>query len=497
MNGTSGSEPLGDPTNPSAEEVAAWFAGEPRRIHLIGLAGTGISALALILVELGHHISGSDQRSAPVLDRLRELGATAHVGHDPGHVEGADIVICSTAIKADHPERVAAASAGLPVLTRADALAGLTRLRPTIAVSGTHGKTTSTAMIALALRSAGVPVSWLVGSTVPALETAASWGDGEWFVVEADESDDTHLALARSAVLLTNAEGEHLDFHGTLGRVIDGYVEFLDGVAASDPHQPPSVGRAGPVRVAGADDPGAALVSNAVDGVVTFGTTPGADWRLEVVSRSVTGTTSTLTTPSGAVIALSVSVPGDHNAINAAGVVALAGELGFDPVRAAAGVAAFTGTGRRFEHRGVAAGVTFVDDYAHHPTEVAATLAAASGWEGGRIVAVFQPHLYSRTQRLADRFGAALAVADVVVVADVFAAREDPIPGVDGTLISQAARRHGAAHVVDAPERSALAEAVAALIQPGDLVLTMGAGDITAVAEELGAVLPGTQGATS
>ena len=479
------------PGHPSASEVAGWLGGGPRHIHLIGLAGTGISALAMILVELGHHVSGSDQRSAPVLDRLVEAGAVAHVGHDPGHVEGADLVICSTAIRADHPERVAATSAGLPVLTRADALAGLTRLRPSIAVSGTHGKTTSTAMMALALRSAGARVSWLVGSTVPALETAASWGDGEWFVVEADESDDTHLALARAAVLLTNAEGEHLDFHGTLGRVIDGYVEFLEGAGATDPDEAPSSGPARPVRVAGADDPGAALVGRAVEGVITFGTASDADWRLEVLGRSVTGTTSTLTSPSGEVIPLSVSVPGDHNATNAAGVVALAGELGFDPFRAAAGVAAFTGTGRRFEHRGVAKGVSFIDDYAHHPTEVAATLAAASGWEGGRVVAVFQPHLYSRTQRLADRFGAALAVADVVVVTDVFAAREDPIEGVDGTLISAAARRHGATDVVDAPDRSTLVEVVAALIRPGDLVLTMGAGDVTAVAEELGAVLPG------
>jgi UDP-N-acetylmuramate--alanine ligase len=325
----------GDPSgpgHPSASDVAGWLGGEPRHIHLIGLAGTGISALAMILVELGHHVSGSDQRSAPVLDRLVEAGATAHVGHDPGHVEGADLVICSTAIRADHPERVAATSAGLPVLTRADALAGLTRLRPSIAVSGTHGKTTSTAMMALALRSAGARVSWLVGSTVPALETAASWGDGEWFVVEADESDDTHLALARAAVLLTNAEGEHLDFHGTLGRVIDGYVEFLEGAGATDPDEAPSGGPARPVRVAGADDPGAALVGRAVEGVVTFGTASDADWRLEVLGRSVTGTTSTLTSPSGEVIPLSVSVPGDHNATNAAGVVALAGELGFRSV---------------------------------------------------------------------------------------------------------------------------------------------------------------------
>ncbi|MGB3159416.1 MAG: UDP-N-acetylmuramate--L-alanine ligase [Candidatus Microthrix parvicella] len=467
-----------------AHAVAGLLAGTPRRIHLIGLAGTGISALAMILRELGHEVSGSDQRAAPVLERLTELGVTAHVGHDPAHVVDADLVICSTAIKADHPERQAAVDAGLPVLSRAEALAGLTRLRTTIAVSGTHGKTTSTAMLALAMRSAGANVSWLVGSTVPALGSPAHWGDGDWFVVEADESDDTHLALARTAVLLTNAEGEHLDFHGTLGRVIDGYVEFLTGNPADAATSPT-------VRVAGLDDHGAALVAKAVGGVVTFGTTPGTDWWLEVLTEAVTGTTSMLTSPSGDRIALRLAVPGDHNARNAAGVVALVGELGFDPHLAAAGVASFTGTGRRFEHRGSVGGVSFIDDYAHHPTEVAATLAAASGWDGGRVVAVFQPHLYSRTQRLAEHFGAALAAADVVVVTDVFAAREEPIEGVDGTLISEATRRHGGVHVADAPNRSDLGAVVRALVRSGDLVLTMGAGDVTTLADELGAVRPG------
>ena len=265
-----------------------------------------------------------------VLDHEREL---TDRGRRDAHAVGewlaaqeidADLVICSTAIKADHPERQAAVDAGLPVLSRAEALAGLTRLRPTIAVSGTHGKTTSTAMLALAMRSAGANVSWLVGSTVPALGSPAHWGDGDWFVVEADESDDTHLALARTAVLLTNAEGEHLDFHGTLGRVIDGYVEFLTGNPADAATSPT-------VRVAGLDDHGAALVAKAVGGVVTFGTTPGTDWWLEVLTEAVTGTTSMLTSPSGDRIALRLAVPGDHNARNAAGVVALVGELGFDP----------------------------------------------------------------------------------------------------------------------------------------------------------------------
>lgn len=482
---------------PGGAQVADWLSGDPRRVHLIGLGGTGISALAMIIAELGHVVSGSDQREAPVLEQLRTMNVTAHVGHDPAHVSDAELVICSTAIKAEHPERAAAVAAGVPVLSRAEALAGLTRLRPTIAVSGTHGKTTSTAMCALALRSAGVDVSWLVGSTVPALGTAARWGDAEWFVVEADESDDTHLALARTAVLLTNAEGEHLDFHGTLGRVIDGYVEFLSDDGRDAGTQPA-------VRVAGADDSGAALVASAVGDVVLFGADHDAPWHLEVQARSVTGTTSQLTSPSGEQIELRLAVPGDHNARNAAGVVALAGELGLDPQLAANGVATFTGTGRRFESRGVADGVTFIDDYAHHPTEVAATLAAASHWSDGRVVAVFQPHLYSRTQRLAHQFGTALASADVVVVTDVFAAREEPIDGVDGTLISAATReacanrppgadgRAGVAEVVDAPQRSHLAAVVGGLVQPGDLVLTMGAGDITTLATELGARLLGS-----
>ncbi|MEZ5380904.1 MAG: UDP-N-acetylmuramate--L-alanine ligase [Microthrixaceae bacterium] len=468
---------------PDDATVAELFGGSPRRLHLVGLGGTGISALAMILGELGHHISGSDQRDAPVMDRLRRLGAVAHVGHDAGHVAGADLVICSTAIKADHPERLAAAEAGIPVLSRAQALAGLTRLRPTVAVSGTHGKTTSTAMAALALRGAGADVSWLVGSDVPALGAAASWAGHDYFVVEADESDDTHLALAREAVLLTNAEGEHLDFHLTLGRVIDGYVEFMGGTPVDDPARVPRV------RVAGVDDPGAALVAAACPAVTAFGSGERAAWRLDVRDRSVTGTRSVLTSPQGERIDLVVSVPGDHNALNAAGVVTLAAELGLDPRGAAEGVAHFTGTGRRFEQRGSVAGVTFVDDYAHHPTEVAATLAAATGWDGGRVVAVFQPHLYSRTQRLADRFGEALAAADVVVVTDVFAAREEPLPGVDGTIVSAAARSHGATEVHDARDRSQLAALVGEIMAPGDLVLTMGAGDITTLATELGAAL--------
>jgi UDP-N-acetylmuramate--alanine ligase len=462
---------------------APGLEGGPRTVHLIGVGGVGMSGLARLLLAAGHRVTGSDRSESATLEALRALGARVWAGHDGTRIGRPDLVAASTAIRATNPELVAARLLDIPVLGRAQLLALLMAGRTGIAVAGTHGKTTTTGMVVAVLEAAGLDPSFAVGGDFKASGVNAAAGAGPHFVAEADESDGSFLELAPTVAVVTNVEADHLDHWGDLASVQRAFRSFVGRL--------PAAGTA----VLCADDQGALdLAGAAACQVVTYGFAAAADVRGEVLAIDGGGARFAVVAGGESLGEVALVVPGRHNVQNALGAIAAALAAGAPFAAAVAGLAGFTGAARRFHLRAVAGGVTVVDDYAHHPTEVAASLAAArlGGWK--RVVVVFQPHLYSRTRLFADEFGQALAAADLLVVTDVYAAREDPEPGVDGALVAGAARRaRPDLDCVYEPDRTALAPRVAALVQPGDLVLTLGAGDITNLADELGPLL-GTAG---
>lgn len=440
----------------------------PDRIHLVGVGGSGMSGLAKLLAQGGRAITGSDLRPSPGFGELRDLGVEVWVGHAPAAMAGAQLVVASSAIPEADPEVTAARERGVPVWRRPDLLDALTAAMPAIGFTGTHGKTTSTALAVTALRAAGRDPSFLVGGRMLGLGTSAHLGEPDLFVLEADEAFGTFQRLHLRGLLVTNIEADHLDHYGTVDELRHAFR---------------SVARAtrGPV-VACRDDPEAAALADDV-GAITYGLDTEADWRITDLETGPSGVTFGLV-GHGDLVRIDVPRPGAHVAANAAGVVALLVELGFPAAEIGAGMAAFAGIRRRFEFRGRINDVAVIDDYAHHPTEIAATLAAARAQHDGRLVAAFQPHRYSRTAEHWEAFGLALAAADLVIVTDVYAAGEPPIPGVTGELVAQAA----AGKDIDVryvPLRSRLAEVTAAAVQPGDLLVTLGAGDITNLPTEL------------
>jgi len=443
----------------------------PLAIHVVGLGGAGMSAIAEVLMTMGHRISGSDQRPSPALDRLRGLGVDARVGHDAVHVNpGVDALAVSTAIGADNPEVLAARRSGIPVLRRADVLAALTGLRRTVAVAGTHGKTTTSALLSSALFAAGLDPSFVVGGEIAEFGTGARWGSGEWLVVEADESDGTFLDLEVAIAVVTSVEPDHLEHYGGFDALVDAFGLFL-----SD----------GEARLVCADDPIAARLGAACS-AVTYGFEPAAD--LEIVDYlAARSATSFMLVRDGVELGrVQVPLPGRHNARNATAAVGAALLAGATFDAAAAGVASFAGVGRRSQVRGERAGVTYVDDYAHLPGEVAPTLAAAreGGWR--RVVCVFQPHRYSRTEALWADFADAFADADVVVITEIYSAGEAARPGVSGRLVADAVRdRHPSARVEWLPERADVVTFLRRELRDGDLCLTLGAGDLTTLPDEL------------
>ena len=435
----------------------------PRPIHLVGVGGAGMSGLARLAADAGYRVSGTDREDGPALAALRSAGVAARAGHRaealPGDVEA---VVVSTAVPDDNPEVVEARRRGLPLLHRAAFLDELMSGRRGIAVAGAHGKSTTSAMLALALGDATACVG---ATTVAGSGTGGAWGAGPWFVAEADESDRSLLALHPEAALLLNVDHDHHATFASIDEVEDVFREFVGGL-------PPDG-----VLVVGPDARARRCAEVARCRVLTVG---GDDPDLAVEAGD--GAAS-LVDRDGRRFPLRLSLPGRHNQDNAACAAAMAAWCGVPLGTAAERLEAFTGVGRRFEDRGEAAGVRVVDDYAHHPAEVAATLAAARETGHARVIAVFQPHLYSRTREMAGQLGAALAAADAVVVTEIYAAREQPEPGVSGRLVADAVP-------AGVPVRFAatLAEAVDAaleLARPGDLVLTLGAGDITLLGEEL------------
>ncbi len=439
--------------------------GAYRHVHLVGAAGAGMSGIATILAGLGHTVTGSDLRGGPALDGLAAAGLDVWAGHHPGRAAAADLVAASSAVPDDDPELAAARAAGTPVWRRPRLLGALTAARPALGLAGSHGKTTATAMAVTALRAAGHDPTFIVGGELIGAGAGAHLGDPDLFVLEADEAFGTFCLLALRGLLVTSVEADHLDHYGTLDRLEAAFADVAARVG-------------GPV-VSCADDPGAARLAAAC-GAITYGTAAGADWRVSDVRPAGWAVRFHLDGPA-ANLDVCVPRPGDHVARNAAGVVALLAACGYDPAAMAEGLAAFAGVRRRSEVRGRGGGIIVVDDYAHHPTEIAAMLAAARASHTTRIWAVFQPHLYSRTRDLAAELGAALAGADRVVVTDVYGAREAPQPGVTGELVADAV----GGPVDYVAECADLAPFLAARTEPGDLVLFLGAGDITAAAGEL------------
>ena len=442
------------------------------RIHMVGAGGAGMSAIAKVLAARGHELSGSDLRGGAGLDALADLDIAVSVGHNPTVVQGASLVVASSAVPDYDEELQAARDQGIPVWRRPQLLEALTASMPTIGATGTHGKTTTTAMIVSALRAMGEDPSFIVGGELLDLSTNGHFGDPDFLVLEADEAFRTFESLHLVGLVVTNVEHEHVDHFESEQDLVDSVVAVAGKVD-------------GPV-VACLDDPGSREVARRTSSL-TYGFGDDADWRITDISTRPEGVRFDLE-KNGRRCRVALAHPGTHIAKNAAGALALLAELGHDLEEAAAAISTFRGVGRRWEHKGTVGGVVLYDDYAHHPTEVEAIIDAAGAVSQGRIWAVFQPHLYSRTQRFSEEFGKALASADVAVVTDVFGAREEPVPGVTGQLVADSVDAAGGdVHYV--PHRYDLAEFLAPKLRPGDLVVSMGAGDITLLHTELAPLL--------
>ena len=454
---------------------------DPRPVHFMGIAGAGMSGLALLSRQQGIAITGCDNDPSGAAD-LAALGVEIWRGHDPGHVTGVRAVVVTAAVPGDHPELERARALGVPVVRRADALSQAVAGGTVVAVAGTHGKTTTTVMVTEALAAAGRDPTGLAGGRVARWGGNARLGGRALYVVEADEYDRAFLSLAPAVAVVNNVEADHLEcYGGNVAALEDAFVQFAHGARRA---------------IVGADDAGAARVAARLTiPVWRVGTGKDADGRIVDAELTERGSTARIALPGagGHPVTLRLRVPGLHNVRNAAVALAVVRELGAELEPAVAALAEFTGVGRRFERVGEARGVTVVDDYAHLPTEVQATLAAARQmFPRRRVVAVFQPHLFSRTALHGEALGRALAAADVVVVAPIYAARERPVPGVSADLVARGAARAGATTVA-VRERSGLTERVAETVRAGDVVFTLGAGDITRVGPELLAQL-GTEG---
>ncbi|MEE8330726.1 MAG: UDP-N-acetylmuramate--L-alanine ligase [Acidimicrobiia bacterium] len=443
------------------------------RVHVVGIGGYGMSGLAKLLAQSGIEVTGSDLKPSRASDALAELGVATWIGHRPESVPEVELVVASSAVPESDPELRAAADVGIPVWQRPRLLAAITEAMPGIGFTGTHGKTTSTAMAVAAWRALGEDPSFMVGGDLPDLNTNAHLGDRELFLIEADEAFGTFLSLELTGLTVTGVEADHLDHYGTLGALEDAFAAVAGEVD-------------GPVVVC-IDDAGGRGLAERV-GALTWGTSPDADWVIDAVEHGAWQVRFRLT-GRGRSIDVEIPKPGLHIARDAAGVLALAAELGNDPAEAATGLKDFAGVRRRFEVRARVRGVTIVDDYAHHPTEIGAVLAAARVGPWSKVWAVFQPHRYSRTAELASSFGRALAVSDHVVITDVYGAGEVPIPGVTGHLVADAVLNAGGERVAYQPDRRQLARHLASIVGDGDLVLMMGAGDITSAADELATLL--------
>jgi UDP-N-acetylmuramate--alanine ligase len=450
------------------------FRSRPAKIHFVGVGGIGMSGIAEVLLNLGYEVSGSDLRGSDLTRRLAALGGRMLEGHARAHVTDVDVVVVSSAVRKDNPEVVEARARKIPVIPRAEMLAELMRLKYGVAIAGSHGKTTTTSLAAHLLAHAGLDPTAVVGGKVNAFGSNAKLGKGDYMVVEADESDGSFLHIPPTIAVVTNVDPEHLDHWKTPEALRQGFVAFVNRV--------PFYGLA----ILCIDHPGVqSLLPDVEKRFVTYGEAPQADYRaarIELSGHRVAFDAFRRDEPLGR---FAVSMVGRHNALNALAVVALGDEMGIPHEVTRAALASFAGVQRRFTVRGEAGGATVVDDYGHHPAEVKATLKGAREAFGRRVVCVFQPHRYTRTRDLLGEFATAFNDADVLVLSEIYAAGEEPLPGVSGAALADAIRAHGHRDVTFVPERARLAAVARERVRPGDLVLTLGAGDVTQVGPEL------------
>ena len=454
--------------------------GRTRRVHFVGIGGIGMSGIAELLVNLGYAVSGSDSRRSETTDRMIDLGIRVSIGHAADNIGDADVVVTSSAVAQDNPEVLAARAKKVPVVPRAEMLAELMRLRTGIAIAGAHGKTTTTSMVALLLEKGGLDPTAVIGGRLSAFGSNARLGSSQYMVAEADESDRSFLMLSPTFAIITNLDREHMESYGTFENLVDAFVAFGNKV--------PFYGAV----IACADDAAvAAMVPRLTRRVITYGFSEGADVRGEgAVSDGKTARCMVRIVEAGEERRheLVIGVAGRHNLLNALAAVAMGRELGIPFDRMASALNEFHGADRRYQLRGVMSGVTVVDDYGHHPTEVAAVLRTAREGAPRRLVAVFQPHRYTRTRDLMAEFGPALGLADVVVLTDIYAAGEAPIPGITLDSLSAQVKPH-VTELVVVPEVTEVPGRVAMLAHDGDLIVTLGAGSIGVVADRVLAAL--------
>jgi UDP-N-acetylmuramate--alanine ligase len=455
-------------------------------IHFVGIGGSGMSGIAEVLVNLGYAVRGSDLKAGAVTRRLEALGATVHIGHRAENVAGADVVVVSSAINEENPEVAQALAQRIPVVKRAEMLGELMRFRYSIAVAGTHGKTTTTSLVASVLAEGGEDPTFVIGGRLKSAATNARLGAGRYLVAEADESDASFMHLQPVIAIVTNVDADHLGTHGgDFEKLKASFVEFL--------HNLPFYGLA----VICADDPEArALIPKLARPYLTYGFDAGVDFRAVNVQRHGGQSSFDVLRPDNvAPLSITLNLPGRHNVLNALSAIAVATELEIGDAAIQRALAGFQGIDRRLQVIGEVqtprGHVTIVDDYGHHPTEIAATLEAArQAWQDRRVVLVFEPHRYTRTRDLLDDFAQVLSTADALIVAEVYPAGEAPIPGADGKALCRAIRSRGAVEPVLLKSLDELPQVLAGIVRDGDVVLTMGAGSIGAASHELPATLP-------
>jgi len=458
--------------------------GRVRRVHFIGIGGAGMSGIAEVLHNLGYSVSGSDRRESAVTRRLATLGVCVHIGHAPEQVEGCDAVVVSTAIARDNPELLAARNNRIPIVPRAEMLAELMRFRFGIGVAGTHGKTTTTSLIASLLAEGGLDPTFVIGGLLNSTASHAQLGASDYLVAEADESDASFLYLQPSMAVVTNIDADHLPtYEGDFGRLRQTFIDFL--------HHLPFYGLA----VLCLDDAQVeGILADVTRPVITYGMHPHADVMASDIRQQGVQTHFTVHRQNHAPLPVTLNLPGRHNVLNALAAIAVATELGVSDAAIRQALAGFRGVGRRFQISGEITArnghVLLVDDYGHHPSEIAPTLAAArAGWPQRRLVVVFQPHRYTRTRDLFDDFAQVLSEADVLVLSEVYAAGETPIAGADGRALARNIRARGQIDPVFVEDLADLPAVLNDLLQEGDLLLTLGAGDIGAMAQQLPAAL--------
>jgi UDP-N-acetylmuramate--alanine ligase len=438
-----------------------------KKIHFIGIGGAGMSGLARIALTHGAQVSGSDERDSSVLAALSALGATVYSSHQSAQVNGADLVIYSNAISKNNLERIQATELGIPIFTRAQALALLMSESVSIAVAGTHGKTTTSSMLAVAFQACGVDPSFAIGGTISASGSNAHRGTGEYFVAEADESDGSFIEYKPFGAIVTNIEHDHVDFFATPDDVTAAFDDFAATISPNG------------FLVYCADDPGSLSLGNRVKNITTisYGESSDTNLHIDQVELAAKSSRARALWNGKSVGHLEINVPGRHNIHNAAAALAVGLHLGLPAGGLLAGLASFAGTGRRFELKGTVHGIRVIDDYGHHPTEIKVTLEAARRYAGdGRLLVIFQPHRYSRTQAFMTDFASSLSLADTVILLEVYAASEKPISGVSSEVIAQS--MHNGIYIPNFVEAT---DAITEMAKPGDVIMTLGAGDVSSL----------------